>query len=82
MIKIKMKIINLYFFYHVRDFHHLIHGFQFFVKSHALPLFFSTFTFYHQTHFSQQLLEPRDIKIVHKHPNSMTCWHGQVIVPK
>ena len=52
-------------------------GSEFPVKGHAVPLgFFFLLSFYYQLHLrkdtSQQLLEPRDIKVAHKYPNSVS----------
>ena len=71
MINIKSK--NLYFFHHVRDFDHLTRGApNFWSRAFVYFIFFfgsiSSVTLRRE---KPLLVEPEDIKVAHKHPNSM-----------
>ena len=70
-------MINLNFSHWERDFGHLIPGIKISSQGSCSPfvfvflLYFLTPTSLKEGHFSQQLLEPGNIEIVHKHPNSV-----------
>ena len=88
MLKMQIKNINLHFSLRASDFAYLIPEFQISDQGPYAPfVFFSALSFYNPPHlkkdtFFQGLLECGDIKVAHKHSNSMIYWLGQVLVPK